>query len=204
MANEPNKPHITAIILCGGKGERLGHEDKGLALYRGKPLVEHVISRLTPQVSTLLINCNRNFDEYHRFDLPLVQDNYPDRAGPLRGIISCWPRVDTPFALIVPCDMPHLPRDLVDRLMWSEEEPYEISCCHDGSRQQSLIFIAKTPILSTIDGQLNQGKRAVNEWLATRKVKSVSFAADSVIEPQEANPFENINRLDQLDPEGES
>jgi molybdopterin-guanine dinucleotide biosynthesis protein A len=33
------RPVIEGVILCGGKGARLGHQNKGLILFNGKPLV---------------------------------------------------------------------------------------------------------------------------------------------------------------------
>jgi len=41
---------ITGCILAGGKGERMGGVDKGLMPWQGKPLIETVITRFSPQV----------------------------------------------------------------------------------------------------------------------------------------------------------
>ena len=41
---------VTGVILAGGRGRRMGMVDKGLQLLKGKPMVEHVIDRLRPQV----------------------------------------------------------------------------------------------------------------------------------------------------------
>ena len=47
----------TAIVLCGGRGRRLGGVDKPLLEIAGKPLVMHIVERLAPQVQTILISC---------------------------------------------------------------------------------------------------------------------------------------------------
>ena len=45
----------------------MGGVDKGLAPFRGKPMVAHVIERLAPQVDELLVNANRNPEAYAGF-----------------------------------------------------------------------------------------------------------------------------------------
>ena len=51
---------ISAIILAGGLATRMNGVDKGLLLFHKKPLVQHVINRLTPQVDEIIINSNRS------------------------------------------------------------------------------------------------------------------------------------------------
>ncbi|MGH6610696.1 MAG: NTP transferase domain-containing protein, partial [Burkholderiaceae bacterium] len=43
---------VTGLILAGGRGERMGGADKGWVEYHGRPLIEHVVERLTPQVQS--------------------------------------------------------------------------------------------------------------------------------------------------------
>ena len=38
---------ISAVILAGGKARRMNGADKGLQLLQNKPLISHVIERLT-------------------------------------------------------------------------------------------------------------------------------------------------------------
>jgi len=41
---------VTGLVLAGGMGRRMGGVDKGLVLLDGRPMVAHVIERLTKQV----------------------------------------------------------------------------------------------------------------------------------------------------------
>ena len=63
-----NSVEITAVVLAGGRGSRMGGVDKGLQLFRGKPLVAHAMERLAAQTRfapvAVLINANRNADAY--------------------------------------------------------------------------------------------------------------------------------------------
>jgi molybdopterin-guanine dinucleotide biosynthesis protein A len=53
---------VTGLVLAGGRGSRMGGVDKGLQSLEGKPLVQHALSRLSPQVATVMINANRHLD----------------------------------------------------------------------------------------------------------------------------------------------
>ena len=51
-----NKP--PGVILAGGQATRMGGGDKGLLSLGGKPLLQHVVDRLAPQVSEIALNAN--------------------------------------------------------------------------------------------------------------------------------------------------
>jgi NDP-sugar pyrophosphorylase family protein len=60
-------PKITALILAGGRGSRMGSVDKGLQNFNNKPMIAHVLERLTPQADEIIINANRSINEYAAF-----------------------------------------------------------------------------------------------------------------------------------------
>ena len=89
--------NITAVILAGGKGRRLEGQDKGLVVYQDKPLIQHVIERIQPQVANIVINANRNQEEYKRFGFPVISDEMSDFQGPLAGFSTAMKSVKTDF-----------------------------------------------------------------------------------------------------------
>ena len=52
--------NVTAAVLAGGAGSRLGGRDKGLHPLDGKPLIAHVAQALAAQAGKILICINRN------------------------------------------------------------------------------------------------------------------------------------------------
>ena len=89
--------HITAVILSGGAGVRLGGVDKGLELFKGKPLIEHVIGNISGQVDDLALCVNRNHQRYKEYGYPLISDSLEHKnitltkeyyQGPLAGITA--------------------------------------------------------------------------------------------------------------------
>src|SRR5512140_2783752 len=106
----------TGVILAGGQGSRMGGVDKGLQPFRGEPMVAHVIARLAPQVSEILINANRNPGDYARFGHRVIADEIDGFAGPLAGFERGLAHASRDLVLTVPCDSPFLPADLGQRL----------------------------------------------------------------------------------------
>jgi molybdopterin-guanine dinucleotide biosynthesis protein A len=171
------KNQITGVILAGGMARRMGGQDKGLIQVAGKPLIEHVIGGLQPQVGTLIININRNLDRYKVYGLPLVVDSISGYHGPLVGMASCLCVVDKEFMATVPCDSPRLPHDLVQRLYRGLlREHAEISVAHDGEYIQPVFALMKTSLLNSLLDFLDRGKRKISDWYDEHKLATVDFS----------------------------
>lgn len=84
----------------------MGSVDKGLVPLNGKPMVAHVLERLTPQVQHLLINANQNQEAYAAYGVPVWPDALPDFAGPLAGLQAGLMHCETPYLVTAPCDSP--------------------------------------------------------------------------------------------------
>src|SRR5258708_15164674 len=74
---------VSGIVLAGGLGRRMGGVDKGLQPLRGKPMVEHVLALLSPQVNEIILNAKQNAAIYPRFCQRPVADGISGFAGPL-------------------------------------------------------------------------------------------------------------------------
>ena len=80
------------------------------------PLAMHALFRLQPQVGEMMINANRNLAAYESMGVPVWPDALPDYPGPLAGFLAGLERCETPYLVVVPCDTPLFPEDLVERL----------------------------------------------------------------------------------------
>ena len=80
--------NIIGVLLAGGLARRMGGGDKPLRLIAGRPLLDHVIERLRPQVAGLVLNANGDPTRFAAYDLPVVADSIPDYAGPLAGVLA--------------------------------------------------------------------------------------------------------------------
>jgi molybdenum cofactor guanylyltransferase len=55
---------VSVCMLAGGEGRRMGGRDKGLVDWRGAPLAQSVLQRLSPQATELHISANRHAQAY--------------------------------------------------------------------------------------------------------------------------------------------
>ena len=186
------KTEISAVVLAGGLGRRMGGEDKGLVEFEGKPLIAHVMDAIGPQVGELFINANRNLERYRAFGRPVIADELTGFQGPLAGMLSALGRISNPLLLVVPCDAPRLPSDLAARLLAAlQREEAEIAVAHDGQRMQPVHALIQRELKTSLESFLAGGERKIDRWYAMHRPALADFS-------DRPEAFVNINTLDQL------
>ena len=155
---------ISAIILAGGRGARLGYQDKGLLHLGDRKLVEWVIEKIQPQVNEVVISANRNKDLYQTLGLPVISDILYPNFGPLAGILNALPAVQGPWVLTAPCDSPFLPLDLVARLKQALNNNNDIAVPLVGDRAQSAICLFNTSLHQNLKEFLASGHKKMEDW----------------------------------------
>ncbi len=187
LVNHP--PRIQAVILAGGLGRRMGGRDKGLVPLTGKPLVAHVLAAVAPQVDAVAINTPN--PDYGRFGLPLLDDAFPGRAGPLAGILAALENAEADLVLSVPCDTPRLPTDLVARLL-AGLDGHEACAAADEAREHPVIALWRPALAGRLRAYLESGERRAGRWLAGLDHAWVRFDAASLAN---ANTPDDLERL---------
>ena len=192
---------ITAVILAGGRGSRMGGVDKGLQNFNGIPLVLHTLMRLSPQVGSLMINANRNLSAYESFGVDVWPDStgMGEFAGPLAGFVTAMERCETPYLLTVPCDTPLFPTDLVARLseaMTREHADFAVAAAiEEGQlRPQPVFCLMSTDMLQSLLAFTRSGGRKIDAWTAQHTTVVVPFNLPT----DDANAFANANTLAEL------
>jgi molybdopterin-guanine dinucleotide biosynthesis protein A len=140
--DRPDRASVTAWVLAGGEGRRMGGIDKGLQPWGGQPLAQWVMSALRHQVAGMGLSANRNLSHYEQLlgdtcsppapgstgvhgngsgirNLGTHPDDpdLPERSGPLAGILTGLRHSPTDWLQLASCDTPRLPGDLVHRLL---------------------------------------------------------------------------------------
>jgi len=132
---------VTAAVLAGGAGSRLGGRDKGLQLLGEKPLVAHVVDALSGQAASILICISRNDAAYATYGV-LVRDAESGFRGPLAGISAALQASASAWLLTVPVDCPCPPSDLASRLHAAlHGRPEGVAVVHDGTRREPLFAL---------------------------------------------------------------
>lgn len=185
--------HITAVILAGGRGTRMGGVDKGLVDYQGQPMIEHVLARITPQVDHVIINANRNIDRYQAYGLPVITDENDQFDGPLAGMQTALHHASTDWVLSVPCDSPLVPLDLASRLSQAVQvveamsEPQAmLAIARSASGTHPVFCLMPRSVSADLDAYLQTEQRRVSGWQALHPHIFVSF--------EDEQAFTNINQ----------
>ena len=180
--------HIAGAVLAGGRGRRMGGEDKGLVEIAGRPMVSHVVERLRRQAGILLVNANRNRERYAEITgLPVVADREGGYAGPLAGMASAMEAAGTRFLLTAPCDAPLVSERLGPRLHEAMiRERAELGVAHDGARLQPVFALIDCSLLDSLLAYLRSGERKIDRWYARHRMAEADFS-DAV------QSFSNIN-----------
>ena len=175
--NTQDNQNLTAVILAGGLARRMDGQDKGLIELNGRAMIEYVIEALIPQVDNIVINANRNLEQYERYGYPVIKDIMGDYPGPLAGMASGLQACDSDRILIAPCDSPFLPSVLASRLNTAmTENQADISVAHDGERLQQAFAIIRRSILPSLLAYLNDGGRKVETWYAKHQTALTDFS----------------------------
>ena len=179
------RAQITGLVLAGGRGRRVGGQDKGRMAWGGSTLAEHAAARLRPQVGTLLVSANRNLAQYAQGGVPVLPDVYAGFQGPLAGLHAGLSGCATPWLVTVACDVPNFPPDLVARLWQGKgDAPAAYAVC--GDRAQPTFALYARTLLPTLETFLASGERRLRAWLTTLGAAAVPFDDEAA--------FVNLNR----------
>ncbi|HUP96481.1 MAG TPA: molybdenum cofactor guanylyltransferase MobA [Usitatibacter sp.] len=183
---------VSGLVLAGGQGSRMGGVDKGLQPFRGRPMVAHVLERLEPQVDEILVNANRNVEEYARLGHRVIADEIPGFAGPLAGFERGLAHASGQLLVTVPCDSPFLPTDLVARLRAGLlEAKADVAVAKTGEQAHPVFCLMRREVLASLREFLGSGQRKIDRWYSALAIAEVAF-------DDEADAFLNINTREEL------
>ncbi|KAA1172374.1 molybdenum cofactor guanylyltransferase [Marinobacter salinexigens] len=188
---------IVGLLLAGGKGTRMGGQDKGLLTWKGEPMAERVYRALSTVVSPVLISANRSLVFYEKIAPGHVYPDTPDNthngplAGLLRGLIEAE-GLGAQAVLVSPCDTPDI-------------TPATLSALVEAWKIQPL-----RPVVAECEGRIHplHGVYPVSvliqlsEWLASgnRRVMKFAESVNAVVVdcPEAEAAFQNRNRPEDL------
>jgi molybdenum cofactor guanylyltransferase len=184
------------LVLAGGRSRRMGGGDKCLLALDSRPMLAHVLERLSGQVTATLINSNSEPELFRGFGAPVLPDVIAGFQGPLAGLLTgmLWARrhhPDTPYLLSVSCDTPFLPLDLAVRLSESlSGANADIAIARDADRVHPTLGLWPVDLAERLARDIQErGVRSVQLWLRDLRVCETLFTA---------RQLQNINTPDDL------
>lgn len=181
----------------------MGGGDKTLLSLGGRPLLDHVVARLSPQVGPLALSANGDPTRFAALGLPILADTVEGYAGPLAGILTGleWAAANTACKSLVTAagDTPFLPADLVARLAEAAAgRPRSIAVASSGGRRHPTFALWPLGLRQALRHFLvDEDNRRVSAFIERHDFIEVEFpllAAGG----DEIDPFFNINVADDL------
>lgn len=176
---------VTAAILAGGAGRRVGNRDKGLMMLDARELVAHAMASLHGQAGRIVICANRHASRYAKY-APVIADVQPGFRGPLAGIASALAACATPWLLTVPVDCPCAPTDLARRLHQAATSAgADLAVVFDGERVEPVFALYRASLAGSAADALCEGC-AVWRWQERLQAARADFSDNRVA-------FANLN-----------
>ena len=197
------QPRVTGVLLAGGQSRRMGGGDKGLLELAGRPMLGHVICRLSAQVGAIVINANGDASRFAAFGLPVVPDTIDGFVGPLAGVLAGmrWSAANAPDArwiVTAAGDAPLLPGDLVAQLMAAvASRPGSIALAQSHGELHPVIGLWPVALADDLEAQLRGGVRKVLHWTDRHGTVPVPFSPARVC-GIDIDPFFNANTPQEL------
>jgi molybdenum cofactor guanylyltransferase len=190
---------IPGVLLAGGLARRMGGGDKPMRRIGGRTILDHVIERLKPQCSELILNANGDPARFAAFGLPVISDTVENFPGPLAGILAAldWAAVQrpgVPLILSAAADCPLLPRDLVVRLNDAlVAENAQLAVAASDGQSHPVIGLWRVALRDELRQALvRENIRQVGRWTARYKLATVSWPTAPF------DPFFNANTMDDI------
>lgn len=157
---------IFGVILAGGTARRMGGADKALLPLAGRPLIAHVLDRLSPQVEQVLISANGDPARFATFGCEVIPDARPQ--GPLSGILAALAHAADHGATHVvstPVDTPFLPGDIVPQLLLAAEaSPEGLSLAASADRDHPATALWPVSLAPALAAFLATGEAKVTRF----------------------------------------
>ncbi|WLH33988.1 molybdenum cofactor guanylyltransferase MobA [Pseudomonas sp. FP2196] len=161
MTFDTQLPPCSILLLAGGRGQRMGGQDKGLVEWLGEPLIAHLQRKTRPLTDDLIISCNRNRERYAPFADQLVVDDEDDFPGPLAGIRAGLRAARHSHLLVLPCDVPRIDGALLQSMRETanlhNDKPLMLR--HD-EHWEPLLCVIPVALLPAFEDAWNAGERS--------------------------------------------
>lgn len=192
----------SAVILAGGFSRRFG-SDKGLVLFKNKPLVRHVIDKVSPIVDEILVVVS---SEKQKNIFEAVVENSAkfviDKDGsqsPLVGAMTGFEKTKSQYSILLPCDAPLVSSKILKFLLDIRNNKHAvIPRWPTGYIEPLQAVYHTTSALTAATEALNDGYLNMRSMIKNlKKVRYISTIVLKQIDP-ELVTFFNVNTPDDL------
>ncbi|VVO23180.1 molybdenum cofactor guanylyltransferase MobA [Pseudomonas fluorescens] len=161
MTSMMDLPPCSILLLAGGRGQRMGGQDKGLLQWHGEPLIAHLHRKTRALSDDLIISCNRNPERYAPYADRLVHDDEGDFPGPLAGIRAGLKAARHAQLMILPCDVPRIDAALLQSMReTASRHPDKPLMLRQGEHWEPLLCIIPVALSDAFERAWHDGERS--------------------------------------------
>jgi molybdopterin-guanine dinucleotide biosynthesis protein A len=165
----------------------MGGVDKAHLTIQGKTILDRVVAVLMPHCSPIAL-VGRDFAPAPLVALPdPALDGQEARQGPLAGILAALLRAPGDYVMIVPCDTPFLPDDLVPRLWQAARPDVGVVTAATGQWDHPTIALWRTDLAPVLSAAFDAGTRSIRAFTKTIPHALVHWQEGGL------DPFTNVN-----------
>lgn len=173
----PTYPDITAGILVGGRGVRLGGVDKArLRRADERSYLQHIVGSLTGLVGEVVL-LGRSEQRYAEVDCRLLADQR-DSAGPLAGLESLLLADSAPWVLLLACDLPRFDSGLVHALAAERDADLLAVVAQTRRGLEPTCALYAAALHDQVSAALDAGERALHRLVERIPHRRVAMAGE--------------------------
>ena len=150
---------ISCAILAGGRSSRMG-KDKALLEVNGKKLVQRVHEKVKNLFAETIVIANKP-DALTFLDIPIFSDLIAN-LGPLGGIYTALKHSSFPQCLVIACDLPFIPEELI-RSLCDDAGGYDILSIDFGRGVEPLCAVYHQDCIKMIENQIESKNYKVSD-----------------------------------------
>ena len=169
---------MTAIVLAGGRGQRMKADKAGLAV-GGRTLLEHVLGQLEPHFSEILVSVSpgqagrlgvpskgknrrraKRAVSGRRQKLKIIEDEIPG-LGPLGGILAGLKAAANDACAVIACDIPDINVPLLRSLARTAHDAEIAVPVGPAGHFEPLFAVYRRSAVPAIEDLLQTGERSI-------------------------------------------
>ncbi len=185
------------VILAGGQSTRMGGGDKGLLTLGDRPILQHVIDRMSEQTDAIALNANGDPSRFAAYHLPVIPDSIDGFAGPLAGVLAGldWAAAQKATHIVTAAaDTPFFPHSLVtDLTLAAEIQGQPIALAKTDNGRHPTFGLWPVALRDDLRAALQSGVRKVVQWTDSHGTAMAHF------HDQPFDPFFNVNTPEDLE-----
>jgi molybdopterin-guanine dinucleotide biosynthesis protein A len=186
--------NVTAIVLAGGKGKRLGQAKATLKLGE-RTIIEDVVDEMAGLTSEVIVVTSPSQNDLpHNLQTQVYTDIYPGKSA-LGGVYTGLVKSSNQYNLVVACDMPFLNLNLLQHMI-SLASDVDIVTIKMGQNVEPLHAVYSKSCIEHIENMFEKDDLQVSHLLDAVKVRCIDENELDEYDPHHLSFFNINNKTD--------